>query len=86
MGGKKDFNEAEREHDKTQETIDICIKESFIKTYKDENNEDPRMIALTEKGLKFRDFSYFLTYLVKEVGLGWTAIITFLAGVGIPAL
>lgn len=75
MGSTENFRNQKREYDKTQETIDVCIKKGFIQ----ELPTDKRMIALTEDGLEFMDFSFFLKYLFTELKVVGTVIATILS-------
>jgi len=84
LGSKEKFQEAPREFDKSQEIIDSCIDAKFIHTMNNPKDVNDRMIALTGRGITFLSFSYFLKYMITELGVVWTfsvsVIASFMAG------
>lgn len=78
MGGKKEFAEAPREFEKSQEAIDACIAAGFIKNMDSAVDTGNRMIALTGEGIKFLDPFFALKYLIKELGIVWTFLVSII--------
>jgi len=82
VGTMEEFLDLPRERFINQDILDACVKEGFMKRGNPSKGLGDR-VAMTEAGLEFRYFSFFLQYLLKKLDkllsfiLGGTLAIVF---------
>ncbi len=86
LGTTNEFNDLARERFGSQDIIDNCIEAGFMKKGNSEKKLG-KFVALTEKGIEFRYFSFFLKYLLEKLeivlNLYWiiiAGVVSFIAG------
>jgi len=71
LGSTDAFRNLPRERFTSQDVIDNCIKAGFMGK-QNPQRDISKSVALTEKGLEFKDPFYLLKYLITELGVVWT--------------
>jgi len=79
VGTREGFKNLPRERRSNQDVIDSCIEAEFMKKGNPQKEDSRKSVALTEEGLKFREFDYFLKYAIKEVGIVYSFIFSIIA-------